>query len=415
MSKNIKYENKSVLLLGIGGISMYQIALALKDMGLNVYGYDAKESEYTKKCKHAGIEITTKFKAEFLKVDFCIKTAAITNGKYLNALKNLGVKIYDRAEILGLIAKKFKQVIAVAGTHGKSTTASLIYEILRQDGRRVSCHIGADVFAGRFNVEDDILVLEACEYNKSFLSFYPSTSVVTNVEADHLDSYGSVFNLKNAFSVFLRRGKLRFINDNSTTTYLKKIKDVKVATRTDLDIKPKIHGEHNMQNISMAVAVCKSLDVSDKIIIQAINSFIGVPRRYEFLGIKDNSKIYIDYAHHPTEINAFYETFKSEHKDCVIIFQPHTYSRTKCLLKQFVDVLSKIDNLIIYKEYPAREKPWQGVSAFELFEKVKQKNSNVKYFATYKGIVKNLPKNSAIAFVGAGNINEIAKKFIKTY
>ena len=216
MSKNINYENKSVLLLGIGGISMYQIALTLKEMGLKVYGYDAKQSEYTKKCSEAGIEITTKYKPEFLKVDFCIKTAAITTGKYLTALKNLGVKVYDRAEVLAFLANKFNQVIAVAGTHGKSTTASLIYEILRQDGRSVSCHIGADVFASRFNIKDDILVLEACEYNKSFLSFYPSIAVVTNVEADHIDSYGSIFNLKNAFSVFLRRGKYRFINNNKT-------------------------------------------------------------------------------------------------------------------------------------------------------------------------------------------------------
>jgi UDP-N-acetylmuramate--alanine ligase len=415
MSKNIKYEYKSVLLLGVGGISMYQIALALKDMGLKVYGYDIKESSYTKKCKDAGIEITTKFKSEFLKVDFCIKSAAVNSCKFLTELKNLGVKIYDRAEVLGFLASKFKQVIAVARTHGKSTTASLIYEILRADGRKVSCHIGADVYASRFNIEDDYLVMEACEYNKSFLSFYPSIAVVTNVEADHLDSYGSMFNLKNAFSVFLRRGKLRFINDNATTNYLKQIKDVCVARKTSLKIKPKIVGEHNMENISMAVAVCGELGVKDDVIIQAVNAFVGVPRRYEFLGIKENSKIYIDYAHHPTEINAFVDAFKNEHKDFLIIFQPHTFSRTKYLLKQFVDVLSKIENLIIFKEYAAREKPWQGVSAYELYEQIKQKNLNVKYFATYKGIVKNLPKNSAIAFVGAGNIDQIAKKFIKTY
>ena len=340
MEKNIKYENKSVLLLGIGGISMYQIALALINVGYKVYGYDIKESEYTKKCQNAGIEITNKFKREFLKVDFCIKSAAITSGKYLTELKNLGVKVYDRAEILGYIAKNFNQVIAVAGTHGKSTTASLIYEILRQDGRRVSCHIGADVFASHFDINDDILILEACEYNKSFLNLYPTISIVTNVEADHIDSYGSIFNLKNAFSVFLRRGKLRFINDNETTAYLKQIKDVISVQKTELKIKPKILGDHNMQNISMAVAVCKSLGVRENVIISAVNSFVGVPRRYEFLGIKNQSKIYIDYAHHPTEINAFYETFKNEHKDCVVIFQPHTYSRTKYLLNQFIDVLS---------------------------------------------------------------------------
>lgn len=412
---NLNLENKSVLLLGIGGVSMYQIALFLKEAGLKVYGYDVKPNEYTKKCENVGIKITKKFKHEFLQVDFCVKSSAVTNCKFITELIKKNVKIYDRAEILGIIASKFKQVIAVAGTHGKSTTASLIYEILRQDNRKVSCHIGADVFASRFNMLDDILVLEACEYNKSFLNFYPTISVITNVEADHLESYGSLFNLKNAFSVFLKRGKQRFISDNDTTKYLRSIKNVQVAKETTLKIHPKILGVHNYQNISTAVEVCSSLGVSDEVIIQAVNSFVGVPRRYEYLGEYQNSKIYIDYAHHPTEINAFYETFKTEYSDCAIIFQPHTYSRTKYLLSQFVDVLSKIDNLILFKEYPAREKPWQGMSCVELYQIIKAKNPNVKYYSSATGLIKNLPKNKAISFVGAGNICDIAKKIIKTY
>lgn len=415
IKNNIDFKGKSVLILGVGGVSMHQIALFLKQSGFTVFGYDVKTSEYTKLCEDAGIKISRKFKQEFLQVDFCVKSSAITSGKFLSELKKQGTKIYDRAEILGFIANKFKNVIAVAGTHGKSTTASLIYEILRLDNRKVSCHIGADVFAARFDVKDEILVLEACEYNKSFLNFHPTISVVTNVEADHIESYGSLFNLKNAFAVFLKRGKVRFINRNESTNYLHNIKDVKVVDRTNLNIKPKILGEHNYQNISMAVAVCKSIGVSEKVITQAINSFAGVPRRYEFLGMWQNNKIYIDYAHHPTEINAFYETFKQENKNCAIVFQPHTYSRTKYLLNQFVDVLSKIDNLILFKEYPAREKPWQGMSCFDLYCKIKSKNNNVKYFSSEKSLVKNLPINTAISFVGAGNICEIAKKIIKSY
>lgn len=394
---------------------MHQIALILKQMGYMVYGYDSKESKYTKLCRQSGIEITTRFKAEFLKVDFCIKTPAITGGKFLSELNKCGTKIYDRAEILGILAKNFKQVIAVAGTHGKSTTASLIYEILRADGRKVSCHIGADVFASRFNIDDDILVVEACEYNKSFLNLYPTITVVTNVEADHIDCYGSLFNLKNAFSVFLKRGNARFINACESTEYLKHVKGVNVVGKTNLKLAPKILGEYNLQNISMAMAVCKYLGVNNKTMVNAVNMFAGVPRRYELIGEKNGCKIFIDYAHHPTEINAFYETFKQENKNCTIVFQPHTYSRTKYLLKQFVCVLSKMDNLIIFKEYPAREKSWQGVSAYELFEKIKQKNPTVKYFSTCGAIIKNIPKNSAVAFVGAGNINEIAQKFVKTY
>lgn len=392
---------------------MYQLALAFKDLGVKVVGYDIKESKYTKICAEQGIKVVHNFNKDFCCVDLCVKTGAVKKSKYINTLKKRGVPIVDRAEVLSWFCSKFKQVIAVAGTHGKSTTASLIYEILRQDGRKVSCHIGADVFAPRFNFGDDYLVVEACEYNKSFLSLYPHVSVVTNIEAEHMDSYGSVFNLRNAFSTFIKRANKRFVFLDDSTKFLKRIKNIEFVKLTDLKFKPKIKGEYNLKNISLASAVCLNLGVNEEIIINAVNSFKGVPRRYEFIGKAKNSKVYIDYAHHPTEIKSFIQTFKEEYEDNQIIFQPHTYSRTQNFFNEFIEVLSGVENLIIYKEYPAREKKTMGMSAKELYLEIKKNNPNVKYCSSLFAVINLIDNVDAVAFVGAGDINLVAEKVVK--
>ena len=193
----------SILFLGVGGISMHQLAIAMKNMGVKVYGYDLHKSKFTELCEENKIKVVHKFNKEICNVDLCVKTGAVKNNKFLNYLKNNKVPVIDRADLLGWICKKFKTVIAVAGTHGKSTTANLIYHILKEAGEKVSCHIGAEVENARFNLKDDILVVEACEYNKSFLKLKPTISVVTNVEREHMDCYGSLFKLRSCFLSFL--------------------------------------------------------------------------------------------------------------------------------------------------------------------------------------------------------------------
>lgn len=404
---------KKVLLLGVGGISMYQLALALLKLNYKVYGYDINSSKYTQMCKQQGAIISTQFNRKFLQVDFCISTAAIkNNNRYIKALNKLKIPIYDRATVLGEIAKKFKCVIAVAGTHGKSTTASLIYQILRQANKKVSCHIGADVENFRFSFDDEYLVVEACEYNKSFLSLYPNIAVVTNVEAEHMDSYKNMFNLHLAFTTLVKRASIRFAYKERSTKFLNKISGVEFVENVDSNnYKTSLKGEHNLKNISVAVSVAKSLGVDDDIIKTAIENFAGVKRRYQFLGGKE-VKVYIDYAHHPTEVGAFIKTFNSEYSNNLIVFQPHTYSRTKMLLPDFIKVLAKAKNLCIFKEYPAREKPSAGLSAYKLYIALKKSNIKCYYVANYKRISKFLNKIDAVAFVGAGDIDKIALKFI---
>ncbi len=406
---------KSVLFLGIGGVSMHQLAIAYRELGYKVYGYDSHVSEYTEQCKKHGIKIIHKFDRLYTDVDMCIKTAAVKeNDRFVRALRKKEVKILDRAEALAEISTHFKCVIAVAGTHGKSTTSALIYEILRTSGKQVSCHIGADVFSPRFNLGDDYLVVEACEYNKSFLSLVPTISVITNVEAEHMDSYGSIFNLRSAFTRFLKKGVERFVYLDETTRFLNRVKNIHFVKPATLNIKPKIHGKYNMKNISLAIAVAKYIGIGENNIISAINGFMGLPRRYELIGQIDKSRIYIDYAHHPTEIESFVTTFNDDNEDNLIIFQPHTYSRTKNFLKDFVRVFSNVQHLCIYKEYPARENRFQGMTAYELYREIKKQNPNVKYSASYKSISKIVANYSAIAFVGAGDINEVAKRIVKS-
>ncbi len=398
---------------------MHQLALALLNKGVRVYGYDIKPNECTEICVKNGMKFTKKFDKNFLNVDFCIYTGAIKpNNKYLCELKKLGVPCIDRAEALGMLATKFKTVIAVAGTHGKSTTASLIYNILRDNGKKVSCHIGAELKNARFCLDDDFLVVEACEYNKSFLSLYPHITVVTNVEAEHMDCYKNMFSLRAAFSTFLKRGKLRFVGEDKSNNFLTKISGViKAKTLNNPKIKAKITGEYNLKNIALAYAVCVNLGINPIKIIKSINNFGGIHRRNEYITDYLGAKIYIDYAHHPTEIAAFINNFNAQFKNNLVVFQPHTYSRTKTFLADFVRVLSAQKKLIIFKEYPAREKREDGLSAFDLYNNIKsaQKSAktytkNLHYASSLKQIIKRIKNVEAVAFVGAGDVDKLAYK-----
>ena len=160
------------------------------------------------------------------------------------------------------------------------------------------------------------------------------------------------------------------------------------------------------------MAVARHLDIDEQTIKKVVNNFKGLPRRYDYLGNFKNTKIYIDYAHHPTEVDAFIKTFKKQYPNSLVVFQPHTYSRTKLLLKEFLKVFSKLDDLVLYKEYPAREKPTAGMTCFELYQQILETNKNVKYLDNKRNIQKIIKNYDAVAFVGAGDINKVAQKLI---
>lgn len=404
-------KHNAVLLLGVGGVSVGQIAKVYLKQGYKVYGYDQTENQMVKDLVQLGLIFSKKFNANFLNVDFCVRTAAVKDDNaFVVALNKAKIPILDRAYVLGQMLKQFKTVIAVAGTHGKSTTSALIYEILHTAGKKVSCHIGADITEPRFELGDDYVVVEACEYNKSFLKIYPHVTVITNVEPEHLDSYGSFKNLQMAFLTFTKRGDLRFAFDCESTSFLKRVKNINMVQSANFE--SRLKGQYNQNNIALAVAVCCALGVDKSFALKVAKNFAGVPRRYELLGQVKNTKIYIDYAHHPTEIKAFLSAFNEEYSNALIVFQPHTYSRTKMFLGQFAEVLTAQKNMCIFKEYPAREQKSAGVDAKTLYQLVKVDNPNCKYMSTGKKFSQYLGKFSAIAFVGAGDICQVAKRLI---
>lgn len=250
---------------------------------------------------------------------------------------------------------------------------------------------------------------------QKFLKLRPDISVVTNVEAEHLDTYKNFFNLRTAFLTFLKRGQKRFVFESPNTKFLRRTKNVEFVSKTKLKIDPKIKGAYNLNNISLAIAVAQTIGIDEKTIIKAVNAFSGVPRRYEYLGQYKNTKIFIDYAHHPTELRSFIGAFSSEFNEYKIVFQPHTYSRTKLFLPEFISVLQDVKNLCIFKEYPAREKSTAGLSARDLYQELKKYNHNVRYVASIKSLLNFLAIKGATAFVGAGDIDELAKKIMKSY
>lgn len=413
-------QQYNVHFIGIGGVSIHSLALFCKDCGWKVVGSDASTNKYTRLCQERGIKVFLGHKKEHIKSpDFVVKSSAIKDDNpELAYAKDLGIKVYDRAEFLNAILKKIPTVIAVSGTHGKSTTSTMIYEILKNAHKRVSCQIGADVDNANLSLNDEILVLEACEYNKNFLKFKIDIAVVLNVEKDHMECYGSFFQLKNAFLSFLKHAKKRYVFVSPTTDYitlknLTKIEQPKIIKNKFLFEKHKymldfLIGEQYIFDACVAIKVATDLGVPYKIIYETLKNFRPINRRQQLIGkinnhsksvdnkcansqtidensneatlgkdlsnkstskniIQHDTEIYIDYAHHPTEIKCNLDAFS--HYKTLCIFQPHTFSRTKFLKKEFVSVLSKCD-CIIYKEYSARETAKDGLSAYDLYTEI---------------------------------------------
>ncbi len=389
---------------------MHQLAIFFKDLGAKVYGYDMSLSKYTKECERKGIKVTNNFDKAFCDVDLCVCASGVDNKKYFSYLKKKNVPVINRADLLGWVCSKFKTVIAVAGTHGKTTTSALIYEILKRDGFKVSCHIGAEIDNAKLDFSDDILVVEACEYKKNFLKLKPTIAVVTNVECEHMECYKTLFNLQSAFLTFIKRAKHRFVSLEKSTRFIKKCNNITFVKNKELNFKPKLVGEHNLKNISLAIDVAKHVGASDKSIENAIKNFGGVKRRYELIGKHNGNNIYIDYAHHPTEVNAFISTLLKQERNAQIIFQPHTFSRTKTFYYEFVEIFKNLENIIIYKEYAAREKKKDGMSAKQLYREIKKFNSSAQYCKSEKELKGKLKNTATYAFVGAGNINLVAER-----
>ncbi|HLR00391.1 MAG TPA: UDP-N-acetylmuramate--L-alanine ligase [Sphingobacterium sp.] len=441
---------KKVFFIGIGGIGMSALARYFNYRGCSVFGYDRLESGLTKKMQEEGMKISYGDKVENIPIAFnkptkeslVVYTPAVSqNTHIISELKRRGFDMYKRSAVLGLISQN-KFTIAIAGTHGKTTTSTLTAHILRYAGVECSAFLGGistNYGSNAWFSETDVMVVEADEYDRSFLSLRPDIAVITSMEADHLDIYNDYNELVSSFKQFLARGKpgnkriikaglpikgeISYgIDDESADV---KAKDIEVKKgsfyftyQDDLGEAKQMYlampGYHNVENALAAISVAKLLNIDMKTITDALSSFRGVKRRFEYV-VKNQNHIYIDdYAHHPEEVKSFLNSVKKMYpkKFLTVVFQPHLYSRTQDFADDFAIALALADKLLLLEIYPARELPIEGVTSDWLLEKVKVQQKEV---LSNESVLDRIAveKPELIVTMGAGNIDRLVEPIKK--
>lgn len=442
-----------VHLIGIGGSSMSGIAEYLKTSGKKVTGSDRELNHNVLKLKDLGIDIALGHsKDNITNPDLVIYTkAASDDNPELIEAKNKNIKIIERAEFMGLLTRHHKNSICISGTHGKSTTSSMIALTFLEDEKDPSIQVGAvikNINSNNRCGKSDFFILEACEYKDQFLEFNPKVEVILNMDADHLDYFKTFENIKKSFrkyvSLLPEDGLLVLNADDENVLELKNHTRAKVITygiNKEADYRAtnisfdengcasfsvhdktftlSVKGTHNIYNALATIAVGEYYNLSLDSLKVGLKSYTGVKRRFEYLGsIKNNILVYDDYAHHPTEIETTYESVKkTKHNKSWAIFQPHTYSRTYEHLHEFADILKKFDNIIIAKIYAAREENIYGIKEDNLVELIKKENPNVIYLDEFddieKYILKHVDDNDLVISIGAGPIDKVTNNLVK--
>ena len=446
--------------LGIGGIGMSALARFFKAKGYEVAGYDRTPSPLTHRLEDEGISIHYVDDPSLVpeNIEFVVLTPAIpANSLELNYLRGKGVKILKRAEVLGMLSEQHK-ALAIAGTHGKTTTTALVTHILMTAGKKLSAFIGGIARNIDSNVvigeeKDELVVMEADEFDHSFLRLSPYISIVTSIDADHLDIYGDYHHLVDSFNEFVNKTsddglviyheKLPIDTKKKHITYglenadiiAENIRVINGETCFDVvvddyasspsslrslstlrTLRMRLYGNHNVQNALAAIIMCSYLGVSEADIREGLKTFKGVQRRFD-IRVRDEKHIYIDdYAHHPEEIKAALlaarKVFPS--KELTVVFQPHLFTRTRDFMDGFAESLSLADRVILLDIYPARELPIEGVTSAALLEKITSKNkmlcSKEELLNTIKGIDPEL-----VMTVGAGDIDRFVPQIEKMF
>lgn len=448
----------SVHFIGIGGISMSGLAKLLISRGFKVSGSDNNVSELTKELENEGALILYGQRAENIteNIDLVVFTAAIKedNPEYAAAVK-AGKSLMTRAELLGQIMANYDTAINIAGTHGKTTTSSMVSEILVNAGIDPTISLGGmlDSIGGNMRIGNSpVFVTEACEYTNSFLSFNPTIDVILNVEEDHLDFFKDINDIRNSFRLFVEKlpdnGTLIIgsaiddisyfyqnkkcnvitfgIDDNSTFS----AKDLKCDERGNYSYTLVVKGEeagsislcipgtHNVLNSLAAIAVAYTQGVAPDIIKNTLMNFHGSHRRFEIKGSFDGVTVIDDYAHHPSEIMATLTGAANfPHKTLWCVFQPHTYTRTKAFLPEFANALSLADKVVLAPIYAARETDTLGISSKNIADLITSAGKTAYYFDTFEEIEKFLQKNctngDVLITMGAGNVVEIGENLVK--
>lgn len=433
-------KTSNIYFLGIGGIGMSALARYFHKKGNIVSGYDKTPSPLTAKLEEEGILIHYEDNPELIpdNVDLVILTPAIPRDSLeLEFLRNKNVRIIKRAEVLGEISRHCKSV-AVGGTHGKTTVTALTTHLLNFAGKRMSAFVGgiakninSNVIIGDEN--DEVVVMEADEFDRSFLQLTPYISIVTSIDADHLDIYGDEQQLVEAFCQFADKTMDDGVVIHSEYVELKTgrksltygfddadvlAKDVRiedsltkfsVVTKEGLclgDYEMQLYGRHNVMNALAAITACMRLSVNLSVIREGLATFKGVQRRFD-IRYKDDKVCYIDdYAHHPEEILATLKAVRNlfPDKELTLVFQPHLYTRTRDFMNEFAETLSLADRLLLMEIYPAREKAIPGITSSALLEKIMCKEKQICQKEELLDVLKNI-KPELIVTMGAGDID----------
>ncbi len=433
---------KNIYFLGIGGIGMSALARYFKANGVQVSGYDKTKTSLTEELIKEGILVHFEDDVNSLpqEIDLVIYTPAIpAEHKEFRFLKEKGYQMMKRAEILGLITGD-SFTVAVAGTHGKTTTTSMIAHILKQSGKDVFSFIGGITKNYNSNLilseKNSLAIVEADEFDRSFLHLRPDIAVISSMDADHLDIYGSKDYMVESFKLFADRikpgGKLIIKKSlelpavaAQSLTYSAKekadyfVSDVKIEKgnyqykvhcpdNIVISVKTGVPGMHNVENAVATIAVALNLEVKPEEIENAIQSYTGVIRRFDY-HIKEDELVFIDdYAHHPEEIKACLRTARELYpgKKITGIFQPHLYTRTRDLAEGFADSLAMLDELILLEIYPARELPIEGITSQMLLDKIEIKN---KMICSKENLIEELIKRKleVLITLGAGDIDQL--------
>ncbi len=435
----------NVYFIGIGGIGMSALAKYFAVNGKNVAGYDRSQTDITNSLSTLKVEIHYNESIDLIPNQYkntedtiVVYTPAIqSNHKELQYFKKNNFKIFKRSEILGEITKN-SFCLAVAGTHGKTTTSSILGHILKEGSVNATSFLGG--ISENYNSNlilggEEVSVVEADEYDRSFLRLSPNIACVTSMDADHLDIYGEAEALTNSFQEFankvsdnliLKKGlplqgftyavneKADYYADNLKIKNGVYIFDVMTPTEIITNVEFHLPGKHNVLNAVAALAMANIYGVSLQVIAKALLSFKGVKRRFSYKIKREDLVLIDDYAHHPTEINAVVDSVREMYpkQKVLAIFQPHLFSRTRDFADEFADSLSRFDELILLDIYPAREEPIEGVNSKWLLDKIKLTN---KQLSTKGSLLKKVKDSSATikVMIGAGDIGELVEKIKK--
>ena len=451
-------DYKNIHCIGIGGIGLSAIAEILSARGYNVSGSDMKQSDITDNLREEGITIYIGHRAENVEhAELIIYSAAIAeeNPEIIRA-REKNLPLASRAEVLGLLMDDFENSIAISGTHGKTTTTSMVSLILENAKLDPTVLVGGNLAEIGGNVKvgnSKYFVTEACEYRDSFLQLRPKIEVILNIDSDHLDYFKDIEHIVRSFDRFAKavpqNGKLiaydanPFVNQiikdipgvitygyNKNCTY--HITDVsfdgngmpvfQVNFQGEVlgEVRLSVPGEHNILNAVGAFACCHQLGVEPSVIIDTLDKFKGTQRRFDIIGTTENGiKLVDDYAHHPTEIKATLSAAHNiPHNRLWCLFQPHTYTRTLALFDEFADAFEDADVLILAEIYAAREKNIYKISSKELAEEIKRVHPDKKvyYLDTFEDIAnyvkKNGEKGDLVITMGAGDIYKVGEMII---